>query len=110
MEKEIKCKTCNKRYIHQQDWKTEDEKKECLTCLTFKQSLEIYLRTFESFAEEKGLGLEWRFMLTPLNKPKEREHLTDGTPCWCNPKKVSYKDNDTNSGGTTYIKQQKNEK
>jgi len=22
---------------------------------------------------------------------KEREHITDGTPCWCNPKIVSYK-------------------
>ena len=66
------------------------------------------------------------------DQPKEREHLTDGTPCWCNPKKVSYKrgilttlpagydmngklktytdrDDDTNSGGTTYIKQLKDE-
>lgn len=22
---------------------------------------------------------------------KEKEHITDGTPCWCNPKIVSYK-------------------
>ena len=63
-EKEVKCEFCKKRIVKQQDWKTDIEKKYCLTCRSFIEyliNLEKALRNeMEALGIEKDLRIEIR--------------------------------------------------
>jgi hypothetical protein len=47
--------------------------------------------TCSSFQSAKELKEALIAFLEHTTKPKERQHITDGSPCWCNPE-LSYKD------------------
>lgn len=64
MEK-IKCKVCNKRYITQNEWKTKEEKENCMTCLIIKRMVTEYTNSFKIIALSKGLDLSIKYELKP---------------------------------------------
>lgn len=65
-----KCITCKKRYVSQDDWKNEEERQNCLTCLVLKKTIKGFLEALKNSSRDKGLYLTYSFMLTPLAKEK----------------------------------------
>jgi hypothetical protein len=55
-----------------------------------KKVHELPART-KNYKKKKRYRMYQRFTSFVRHQPKETEHKTDGSPCWCNPKRVSYR-------------------
>lgn len=50
-----KCEFCDKRTVKQQEWKTEEEKKYCLSCYCFLQWFKMVEGQIELALHEKNI-------------------------------------------------------
>lgn len=58
--KKKKCKTCWS-YVNQQDWKTEQEKGECMACLLMRTSCEA-LHHMAKAQLNRNVEITWKFI------------------------------------------------
>ena len=81
-----------------------DEQAECKKCDAKQAQIDRLMLEFcpdEMTAEQLG---EWGSNQKPVSQePVKREHITDGSPCWCNPE-LNYKDPET--GAEVWIHQE----
>ena len=60
-----KCIICQKRYVSQQEWKTEEEKRTCMKCKVLNDTIQATLKAIETMADEAGLVAKLEFTLIP---------------------------------------------
>jgi len=64
-----KCIVCNKRYVKQQEWKRQYEKKICLTCLSvidvLSKKIDEYMKTLNPEEQETIITKYKRHFITP---------------------------------------------
>ncbi|MEO0289600.1 MAG: hypothetical protein ABIN00_08200 [candidate division WOR-3 bacterium] len=76
--KKVKCKICQKRYVYQQEWKTEEEKQVCLTCGVFLKKIKeisMVIEALKEVAKKKGLDIEYKLRLVSLKGKEEGEEV-----------------------------------
>lgn len=57
------CNLCESRRANQQEWKTEDEKRYCLTCWSFLKTIDTIEHALNAEAKSKGINKQISIIL-----------------------------------------------
>ena len=61
-----KCQFCGHRRANQQEWKTEEEKKYCLTCTSFMKFARTLVEALQIVADDKKIGKKVKITLEDI--------------------------------------------